>query len=83
MQERVIILGKWNSELFVPWIQRHAAKLDLSPKKLTATDEQITFELDGAPELLDAMEVACLLGPFTIWVEEIKRTALPLDSAID
>ena len=36
----------------------------------------IDVDVSGAPELLDMMEVGCLLGPIDVWVETIDRRAL-------
>ncbi|MFD2844306.1 hypothetical protein [Paracoccus cavernae] len=40
--------------------------------------DRLEAVISGPPELLDAMEMACLLGPIQVWVDQIDR--LPLNS---
>jgi hypothetical protein len=34
---------------------------------------EAVFKVNGQPDLIDALEVGCLLGPFDVWVETITR----------
>ena len=73
LRECMTILGQLDAETFVPWIRRHAVKLGLSHSITNTSPERIDLDLSGAPELIDMMEVGCLLGPIDIWVETIDR----------
>lgn len=68
------ILGELDAESFVPWIRRHAAKLGVAQTITHRSPDRIEIDLSGAPELIDMMEVGCLLGPIDVWVETIDRS---------
>jgi hypothetical protein len=36
----------------------------------------VEVEADGLEEMLDALEVGCLLGPAEVWVERVSRVRL-------
>ncbi|AGT10290.1 acylphosphatase [Paracoccus aminophilus] len=74
--ERFFILGEVQSEQFPPWIQRHADRLGLRCRIDRQDADKIELVLAGPEELLDAMEMACLLGPIQVWVDEIERRRL-------
>lgn len=76
-RERMTILGDLDAACFVPWIQRHAAKLGLSQAISHASSARIELELAGPEELIDMMEMGCSLGPIDVWVETIER--MPID----
>lgn len=76
LQERMTILGELDADSFVPWIRRHAAKLGVAQAITHRSPERIEIDLSGAPELIDMMEVGCLLGPIDVWVETIDRRPL-------
>lgn len=76
IDERMTIRGDLDPESFLPWIGRHAAKLGLVQKIDHAGPDRIELELSGAAELIDMMEMGCLLGPIDVWVETIDRTPL-------
>ncbi len=68
--------GRFAGESFLPWMERHAGKLGLENEILTATETRIELALQGPQALIDAMEMACSLGPIDIWVEEIESVPL-------
>lgn len=77
LQERMIIRGDHlDARSFVPWIQRHAAKLGLVQKIAHTSANRIEIELAGAAELIDMMEMGCSLGPIDVWVETIDRLSI-------
>lgn len=39
----------------------------------------MTIVVAGPPALVDAMEMACSLGPIDVLVERIERSAHPMD----
>ncbi|KXF75902.1 acylphosphatase [Paramesorhizobium deserti] len=75
-RERMIIHGELDATSFIPWIQRHAAKLGLWQAVSHTSSDRIELELAGPPDLIDMMEMGCSLGPIDVWVETIYRTPL-------
>lgn len=71
--QRVIISGELKPAAFLPWIDRHAAKLGLSPSIIHSSDERIEIDFHGPDDLIDMMEVGCFLGPIDVWVDTIER----------
>ena len=67
------IRGDVGAVCFAPWITRHAARLGLGGRILGQTSTCIEVILTGPPDLLDAMALACSLGPQEVWVDEIDR----------
>ncbi len=80
-RQRMTILGDLDAASFVPWIQRHAAKLGLSQAISHTSSARIELEVEGPEELIDMMEMGCSLGPIDVWVETIERT--PIDDQAD
>lgn len=74
--ERFFILGDVRSDKFPPWIQRHAQKLGVMCRIDRQDGDRLEAVLSGPEELLDAMEMACLLGPIQVWVDRIERRRL-------
>ena len=71
--ERFIIHGNTVPVVFLPWIVRHAGRLGVSLTVDEASCDCIQFTVQGQADLLDAMEMACSLGPVDVWVERIDR----------
>lgn len=72
-EEDFALLGRVGAPAFPPWIARHAAKLGLTLAPGAQEAGRLTFRAAGPPELLDALEVGCLLGPMEVWVDSILR----------
>lgn len=72
-REQMILHGEFSAGSFVSWIEAYARKLGLTGTIHTSGPDRIELHLEGPPELVDAMEVGCLLGPIDIWVETIER----------
>ena len=70
------ILGDVGAVQFRGWIMHHAGKLGLNGGILTQSADCLEMRFSGPPELLDAMEVGCSLGPREVWVDRIERTAV-------
>lgn len=71
--ERLVILGEVGAASFVPWIEKHAAKLGLGQKISHRNEDRIDLIVEGPVEMIDAMEMGCSLGPIDVWVETIER----------
>ena len=80
-RERMTILGDLDAATFIPWIQRHAAKLGLSQAISHRSSARIELELAGPEDLIDMMEMGCLLGPIDVWVETIDRSPIKDETA--
>ena len=75
-QEHFRIMGDVGSPVFALWIARHAARLGLLGRVLVQGAAEVEVVLSGPPDLLDAMELGCSLGPREVWVERIERVVL-------
>lgn len=71
--EHFAIRGRVGAAGFAPWIIRHAARLGLCGQILTHSETSLEVIMTGPPDLLDAMALACSLGPQEVWVDEIGR----------
>ena len=76
IRERMTILGDLDAASFLPWIERHAAKLGLSQATSHISSARIELEVAGPEELIDMLEIGCSLGPIDVWVETIQRTPI-------
>ena len=76
-REHFYIHGRVGHPVFAIWIGRHAARLGLSGRVVRQGETVVEVDLAGPPELLDAMELGCSLGPREVWVDRIERSARP------
>ncbi|CAN7685187.1 acylphosphatase [Mesorhizobium sp. LjRoot246] len=79
-RERMTILGDVRAASFLPWIERHAAKLGLAQAIFIAGPDRIELDVAGPAELVDMMEMGCSLGPIDVWVEAIRRAPIENES---
>lgn len=75
-REKLMIVGNVGASTFVPWIERHAYKLGLTGLVCRESARCLEVEVEGFDDMLDAMEVGCLLGPAEVWVESVTRVRL-------
>ncbi len=71
--ETMTISGDLDTASFLPWIERHANKLGLQRHIIQANSARIEIEIEGPVELIDAMEMACSLGPISVMVDRVDR----------
>lgn len=76
IHERFLIRGSVGAAAFPPWILRYAGKFGVSARIEAADAVQIALEIRGAPDLVDAVELGCSLGPIEVWVDEITRESI-------
>ena len=78
-RESVILTfsGKLHAESFLAFARHRAARLDLPLAVLTKREETIALGVEGQPDLVDAFEMACSLGPHDCIVFEVERAAAP------
>ncbi len=74
--------GKLRPGIFLPWIAQRAARLGLKHEVQQADENVIRLHVGGPEELVDMMEVSCLLGPFDVWVDAIDRTPAAMTSLV-
>ena len=79
---RMRVTGDLSAPAFLDWIAHRAGVLDLSGWARPTTDGAIDLRLTGAPALLDAMEVACSLGPAACLVDAVERGPAPPDDSL-
>jgi acylphosphatase len=77
VRETLVLLGRVDDPAFPPWIERRRRLLGLAGGLRARAPGRIEVEVEGAPDLLDAFELACSLGPAEVWVEATERLALP------
>ncbi|MFK7744504.1 MAG: acylphosphatase [Roseobacter sp.] len=73
------LTGQLTSDTMLAWICHRARLLDLRGSVAPQKDHSIKVTVMGPEALIDAMEVACLLGPQDVWVAAINRTDIPVD----
>lgn len=66
--------GQLASDSAIPWILHRGRLLNLAGWVRREDAETIQMALAGPPSLIDAMEIACSLGPGDVLVETISRT---------
>ena len=73
VSELFVISGDVDKPGFPGWIDRHACRLGLESQLLQHAPDRIELAVSGPPDLVDAMELGCSLGPIEVWVERIDR----------
>lgn len=74
--ERFVISGDVGAPGFAHWIERHAGRLGLRMRIGARTPERLELTVGGPPDLVDALELGCSLGPIEVWVETIDRESI-------
>lgn len=75
--ERFTIRGSLGADSFAPWVMGHAARLGLRGDIRHADAHQVDVDIIGPVDMIDAMEMGCLLGPIDVWVDTIERAPQP------
>ena len=65
------ITGAVFATSFPPWIKRHARKLGIEPLTVETTPQGIRVTGAGPPEMLEALVIACSLGPADVLVDTV------------
>jgi acylphosphatase len=74
--ERLTISGELGRAPVAEWVTHRARKLSLEGRIVTDGPAAISVVVAGPEALLDAMEVACLLGPAKALIGQIDREPL-------
>ena len=72
------LTGHFPNDDFIEWIKRRAATLSITGDVTRLNDNEIYLTVIGHPILVDAMEVACYLGPIDASVDLIIEENRPL-----
>lgn len=77
--QRLIFTGDVSAPDFLDWIVHRARRLGLRGWVRTGDTAAASVEVlvAGAPDLIDAMEVGCSLGPISVLVDTVERFAAP------
>jgi acylphosphatase len=76
-RQRFVIQGAVDSQTFPRWINRYARRLGLRGEVSAVRPGEVEVLASGPPDLLDALELGCSLGPIDVWVESIRRESWP------
>lgn len=69
----IIFSGRFNCESFAEFIEHRARRLQLDVVVEMAAVDRIEVAVSGQPDLVDAFEMACSLGPIDCLVHEVGR----------
>lgn len=73
---RIAFVGRFVVPSFVEFADRRAARLDIDFVATSATSERVAVEISGQPDLIDAFEMACSLGPLDCMVLDCERATV-------
>ncbi|WP_176556139.1 acylphosphatase [Rubellimicrobium rubrum] len=74
---RFFISGKVDSQKFPGWIEHYAGRLGLQGRVSAVRPGEVEVIVSGPPDLLDALEIGCSLGPIEVLVDHVRRESLP------
>ena len=63
--------GAFHPESFIAFVSHRARRLDIAVTLLGCSPTRITVGVRGQPDLLDAFEMACSLGPADALVHDV------------
>ena len=77
MRETVtfVFTGRFNTKTFAEFAQHRAARLSLDAELSDLRPDRVRVTVAGQPDLVDAFEMACSLGPIDCLVADIVRHA--------
>jgi hypothetical protein len=70
---RMSFTGRFVQPSFLEFVDRRAARLDLDISITSADARRVAVEISGQPDLIDAFEMACSLGPLDCMVLDCER----------
>ncbi|WP_246225937.1 hypothetical protein [Chelativorans xinjiangense] len=69
----LVFEGRLQAEAFIEFAQHRADRLDLELAIDAASDDAVSLVVSGQPDLVDAFEMACSLGPYECIVLDVLR----------
>ena len=73
---RISFTGHFVQPSFLQFVDRRAARLDLDIYVTSAGTDRVAVEISGQPDLIDAFEMACSLGPLDCIVLDCERAVV-------
>lgn len=70
---RFRFVGDLDGTSFVEFAEHRARRLDIALRVVQSGSDSATFDVGGAPDLVDMFEMACSLGPLTSIVRDVER----------
>lgn len=67
-------MGELNPATFDDFVRHRATRLDLEARIEASSAQQLDVEVSGPPDLVDAFEMACSLGPIDCLVLDYRRS---------
>lgn len=71
----MVFTGSFLPDRFAAFAEHRARRLDLALRLGGLTTGAITVTVEGEPDLVDAFEMACSLGPIDCLVLDVRREA--------
>ena len=71
----ILFSGALDPERFVAFAEHRARRLDLRVRLGAVGPGMVAVTVEGEPDLIDAFEMACSLGPVTCIVRDVARRA--------
>ena len=71
----MVFTGSFQTARFVSFAEHRARRLDLTLHLGVLSAAAIAVTVEGEPDLVDAFEMACSLGPLDCLVLDIRREA--------
>jgi len=75
--QKLIFTGDVSAPDYPDWIVHRARRLGLRGWVRAETGDRVEVLVAGAPDLIDAMEVGCSLGPMSVLVDRVLREDAP------
>ncbi|WP_198174162.1 acylphosphatase [Mesorhizobium xinjiangense] len=69
--------GRLDADSFIAFARHRATRLDLPLAVLTSDNGQVALAVGGQPDLVDAFDMACSLGPNDCIVLDVEREPAP------
>ena len=73
---RLSFEGRFVVSSFAEFIERRAVRLDVDAVVRKASERLFSIDVTGQPDLIDAFEMACSLGPLDCLVLDCRSAAL-------
>ncbi len=69
---QLTVLGDFRSGEYTDWVRHRANILDLTGWINTRDNNFVEIEICGNPILVEAFELACSIGPYSVTVRDIQ-----------
>jgi hypothetical protein len=70
---RIVFVGRFRLKSFTEFVEHRARRLGLEATIDEASATRFGTVVAGQPELIDAFEMACSLGPFDCLILDVER----------